>query len=210
MSENEAKEPKPESYDRVIANWTRILGASTIALFIATGVSAYFLYKTDHTIETQVETTRLQMRAYVGMARITPKPFFEKPKDQTVSSVDVKYDWRNFGFTPAFDFEYFVAWGWYENNSEPDFSKPTENDTRTSLDLLGAQLETSTTLNVGRSDLMKSAAGNGRIFLWGVAKYRDFMSTPRTFAFCKIAKLQTTRDDGFSIYDYKKECNHGS
>jgi hypothetical protein len=202
--------PKPESYEKVIANWTRILGWSTIALFLATGGSAYFLYKTDQTISTQVENAKLQTRAYVTVARTSTDANFDKPTDAGISSFDVKVAWRNFGYTPAFDFDWFADIGWYPNGVEPDFSKPVSNDPAGTPGYLGGQLETTATKTIHRPDLLKAAAGNGRIFVWGVATYRDFAGADRRSTFCYIAELPIKRGDEPKIHGYKKDCNKSS
>jgi hypothetical protein len=48
-----------KSYEQTIARWTVVVGIFTGLLFIATAVSAYFLWQTDHTLhDTLISTNR--------------------------------------------------------------------------------------------------------------------------------------------------------
>ncbi len=84
-------EPPSKSYEKVIANWTMILGISTVALVIATGVSAYFLYETDLTLS---RTAERQIRAYLVAEPESVKRFNRH--------FAVEITVRNVGQTPAY------------------------------------------------------------------------------------------------------------
>lgn len=204
--------PKTKNYEAVIANWTRVLAASTLALFIATGVSAYFLYRTDQTIATQVEMAKLQMRAYVVIYKTTATVNFDKPTDSSVSSVDVHVTWKNIGYTPAFDFDWFISIGWYANGSEPDFSKQILNQPVGPTDSFAPQGDFTKTITINRPDILKASVGNGKIFVWGATNYRDFApdSIKHSTAFCYTAEMPTKRGEEAKIIRYKSECNKGN
>lgn len=54
-------------YERIISVWTIVVGIFTGLLFVATGVSAYFLYSTDQAIH---KTLLIGQRAFVHLERI--------------------------------------------------------------------------------------------------------------------------------------------
>jgi hypothetical protein len=199
--------PQPKSYEKVIANWTRVLAFSTIALFIATAISAYFLHETDQTIKKQVGATRIQLRAYVGLG-----PFFlikTVSKEGKPDGLNVGHTWKNFGSTPATDLKVWLSARWHRNGSEPDFSRPESNPSDQFAGIIGPGAELgSGPVGVPLSDLEKAVAGDGRIFIWGHAEYRDsFPETPvRHFHFCMKIAAQTI--DILSPQVYKTECNY--
>jgi hypothetical protein len=198
------------NYEKIIANWTVVLAASTIALCLATALSAYFLYKTDRTIETQLETTKLQMRARIIADRNETTLHVEKPSATDVSSADVQIVWKNIGYTPAFDFDWFISIKWYPNGVEPDFSKALANDPSGPPETIGPLLEKKTKgITIYRADILKASAGNGRIFIWGRATYRDFApdSPERYTAFCYLADFPLKNTEQQRIQRYRSDCN---
>jgi hypothetical protein len=58
------KQPASKSSETVIANWTIVVGLSTVLLFFATGMSAYFLYVTDKTLK---ETLEINQRPWLSV-----------------------------------------------------------------------------------------------------------------------------------------------
>src|ERR1700730_571457 len=124
----DSDDPKPKSYERTIARWTIILGASTLALALATGISAYFLWETNQTIKKQVNAIRMQLRAYGGMRQFVSAPAIKKETDKpdVIIGANVAITWKNFGSTPAKEFEYWTSIKWYDPGLEPNFNAPTE------------------------------------------------------------------------------------
>jgi hypothetical protein len=213
-----AERSEPRSYEKTIAVWTSVLGGSTIALFIATAISAYFLYKTDHTISNQAEINKLQTRAYIGLSKsvITPNVYTLPPKpkaDTYLTGADFQVTWKNFGVTPAFDMRYFISVHWFPNHTEPDFSKPALILEDFPPGVLGGLVDlVAGAVHVDSDEIQKVAAGNGRIFVWGIATYRDLFSiTPtRATAFCYLLKIPPKLGENPSSLPYKSTCNTSS
>jgi hypothetical protein len=214
-SKPDADNPKPTGYDKVMARWTAILGGSTIALFLATGVSAYFLYETDQTIKKQVEAAGIQLRAYINFQQLIYIPHFSadphNPADPPPGA-NVGVTWKNFGSTPAREFEYWISAKWYPNGNEPDFSKPIElSSEKYNITLSpGAEIATAAVF-VPMADIQKLAVKNGRVFLWGHATYRDYIpgSPVRHFHLCLYSEvLPAIGQAGFNVY--KPDCNYSN
>jgi hypothetical protein len=213
---NRGSEPLPKGYEKVIANWTRVLGASTIALVIATGVSAYFLYETDQTIKKQVGAVGIQLRAYIGLSQIlyiaNIKREADKPDVFIGASIGVI--WKNFGATPAGQFEYWVSVKWQAQGTEPDFSNPSEKLSDRKIITVAPGIEMpSAGVFTAAEDINKATAGNGRIFFWGHATYRDYIpDTPvRYFHFCMYGvNMPTVTGQPAAFNVYKPECNYSN
>jgi hypothetical protein len=204
---------KTGSLEKTLATWTIVLGVCVFVLSIATIISAYFLFAADQTIKQQVGVTLAQLRAYVGTQQIiyAPKVNAEsgRPPDFLGSVLGVT--WKNFGATPAKELEYWVSAKWYPPGSEPDFSKPSEKIPERVFMTLGAGAENSSPgLFVPAADVEKAMSGQGRVFFWGEASYRDvFPDTPRRFfRFCLVVLSMpkaASEPPAFSIY--KPACN---
>jgi hypothetical protein len=207
--------PNSKSYEKTIAHWTRILGASTVVLVIATGISAYFLFETDRTIKKQVEAAGIQLRAYINFNQIVYFPHFSsdpnKPGDLPPGA-NVGVTWKNFGTTPAREATYWIAAKWYQTGSEPDFSKPSDIMADKPNMTLGPGTEiSSVAVFVPMADIQKLTVKNGRVFLWGHISYMDYIpdSPLRHFHFCMYAEVLPAVPPGaFNIY--KPECNYAN
>jgi hypothetical protein len=206
----ESGKPAGAGYDHIIARWTVVLGVSTIVLSIATIVSAYFLFETDQTIKKQVEATRVQLRAYVGVPRVNGITINKKEegKPDTLIGTDVAVTWKNFGSTPAEGVETWISSKWLSNGLEPDFAVPAAIISDKSGVSLGPGVEGSMDLLIPLEDLQKASAGNGRVFMWGHAQYRDsFPDTPiRHSHFCLL--IQGKPPEALAFRAYKPECNY--
>jgi hypothetical protein len=55
--------PQYSTNDKIIANWTRVLGVSTIFLFLATAGTGYILHSTDVTLSRQLSIMEAQLAA---------------------------------------------------------------------------------------------------------------------------------------------------
>lgn len=100
--------------EALIAHWTRrvgiftgVMAGATVLLFVATGVSAYFLWETDTHISGQLRemhaqtvTTRAQVRG-----NISPEPFIidKVMENAQIAGWDVTPRWKNTGLTDALD-----------------------------------------------------------------------------------------------------------
>src|SRR5580700_950836 len=85
VAANGTKNPNQHGVNEaLIARWTRRLGiytlvlaVATVALVIATGIGAYFLYETDRSIKDQLQEMRAQTATTKAQVRanISPDPF---------------------------------------------------------------------------------------------------------------------------------------
>jgi len=208
-------DPHPVGYDKVIANWTRVLASATLLVFIATGISAYFLYETDRTIKRQVEAAGLQLRAYINhnqliyIARFKADP--SKP-DELPPGVNVGVTWKNFGSTPAREASYWISAKYFGEGLEPDFTKAAAVlSEQTSITFSpGTETPTAAVL-IPLADVQKLNTLGGRAFLWGHISYRDFIpdSPVRHTQFCLVAtKLPEGGVVTFIVY--KSSCNYSN
>ncbi len=203
----------PKSYENIIASWTIVLGMSTVALVAATTISAYFLWATDQTIKTQVDTARIQLRAYVGMNQFLYMPIIKKDTDKpdVFAGSNLGITWKNFGSTPAKEFEYWLSAKWLPTGNEPDFSIPAEKLSEHTAFNIGPGLEISGgPVFVSADDIQKTNSGNGHVFIWGHAAYRDyFPDSPRhQFNFCLIGTVLSSAPGSGAAKVYKSECNY--
>lgn len=202
------------SLEKTLAGWTIVLGLCTLVLSIATIVIAYFLFTTDQTIKKQVGATLAQLRAYVGTQQIIydPKMTAEPGRPNVFVGSEIGVTWKNFGVTPAKDLEYWLSAKWYPPGIEPDFSKPTEKIPGHIFMTLGSGTESSSpVLFVPAADVEKAMSGQGRVFFWGEAVYRDvFPDTPqRHFHFCLVVlNMPKTANEPAAFNNYKPECNY--
>lgn len=204
---------KTASYEKTLARWTIVLGLATLVLSVATIVSAYFLLATEQTIKKQIGATLAQLRAYVGTQQIIydPKLTAEPGRPNIFLGSAMGVTWKNFGVTPAKDLEYWLSAKWYPPGIEPDFSKPTEKIPEHNFMTLGSGSESSSPpLFVPAVDVEKAMSGQGRVFFWGEAIYRDVFpdTPPRHFHFCLVVTNMPkagNEPSGFSVY--KPECN---
>ena len=210
----------PRSYEKTIALWTRILGISTILLFVATGISAYFLHATDQTINKQVDALAIQLRAYVGISDffyVYFEPAKEADKDKVLPGARMGLKWKNSGATPALEFEYWISTKFYAEGTEPDFATPAERLSNRVTTTISPNSELSTSpVFVSTGDLNRASAGVGKIFLWGHATYRDVfpLNPPRHTHFCFVGTtlpIRTTVLPGeASVSVYKPNCNYSN
>jgi hypothetical protein len=208
--------PEPKGYEKTIARWTVVLGASTIALVIATGLSGYFLYTTDETIKKQVEAAGIQLRAYVNYQQVVYIPHFSKDPDQKDApepGAHFGVTWKNYGSTPAREASYWISVKWYANGTEPDFSKPTEiltDHPNTTIPPGGERATVAVFVPI--ADINKTTAvSSGKIFLWGHISYKDYIpgSPIRNSHFCLVAvtlPAVATQPAAFNVY--KPDCNY--
>ena len=93
--------------DAVIASWTRVLGISTIFLFLATAGTGLVLLRTDKNIEhqagimrSQLEEMQAEQRPWVYASDITPAGRITLVEGQY--AIPLKFFIRNPGHLPAF------------------------------------------------------------------------------------------------------------
>jgi hypothetical protein len=203
-----------KSFEKTMTRWTIVLGISTVVLSIATIISAYFLFATDQTIKKQIGTALVQLRAYAGFQQIiyVPKLTAEPGRPEIFLGSAMGVTWKNFGITPAKEFEYWISAKWYPAGVEPDFSKPSERISEHNVITLGSGTEiSSAALFVPAADVEKAMSGQGRVFFWGEAIYRDvFPDTPqRHFHFCHVVStLPKAVNEPAAFNVYKSECNY--
>ncbi len=196
-----------------LTRWTIILSICTLALSIATIVAAFWLYATNESIKKQVGVSSAQLRAYVGTQQIiyAPRLTAESGQPEIFQGSAIGVVWRNYGATPAKDLEYWISAKWYPAGLEPDFSKPSEKIPEHTFMTLGPGAENpSPALFVPAADVERAMAGNGRVFFWGEAIYRDVLpDTPqRHFHFCLVVtKMPKAGNEPAAVNVYKPECN---
>jgi hypothetical protein len=201
------------AYERTLARWTVVLGLSTLVLSIAVIVGAYFIFATEQTIKKQIGASLAQVRAYVGYQQIiyVPKLAAEPGGPEQFQGAALGVTWKNFGVTPATEFEYWVSAKWYPAGLEPDFSKPSERISEHNFMTLGAGTEIpSPALFVPAFDVENAMSGNGRIFFWGEAIYRDVFpdTAQRHFHFCHVVtNMPKAVNEPAAFSVYKPECN---
>ncbi len=205
--------PNPKSYEKTIAIWTIVLGASTIALVIATSISAWFLFTTDRTIQKQVVTARLQLRPYIGVAQINSASIIKKEPNKPDIDLGNRLvvGWKNYGATPALQASNWISAKWYPTNIEPDFSHSEGRLSQLAISniLPGAEVFSGGAF-VPKDDIDKALSGNGRIFFWGHVEYQDifFKSSIHQFHFCMIVTISQNSQTINSVY--KSECNYSN
>ena len=212
--------------DRVIAWWTRVLAASTVLLFIATAVSGYFLWSTDNTISQQLQTSKIQLRAYIAIDQIQSFGITksddnghtesgEKKPDAPEKGSTISVSFKNFGSTPAVGVTPWISSKWYASESEPDFLRPVDNPTSySSSNLSPGQSFQMGSVYVGQDEFKKSLLKNGNVFLWGSVSYRDTFSGNQihTYKFCIIVhgsgQIFVWLPQPLVFQVYKPECNY--
>ncbi len=198
---------------KTLTRWTIVLSLCTLVLSIATIVAAYWLFTTNETIKKQAGVNLVQLRAYVATQQIiyAPRLIAEPGRPEIFEGSAIGVVWRNFGTTPARELEYWISAKWYPAGSEPDFANPSEKIPEHTFMTLGPGTESpSPALFVPAADVERAMAGNGKVFFWGEAIYRDVLpDTPqRHFRFCLVVtKMPKALNDPAAIDVYKPECN---
>jgi hypothetical protein len=204
---------KTRSQQETLTSWTIVLSVCTLVLSVATIVAAFWLFATNETIKKQVGVSSAQLRAYVGTQQIiyAPRMTAEPGQPAIFQGAAIGVVWRNYGATPARDLEYWISAKWYPAESEPDFSKPSEKIPEHTFMTLGPGAENpSPALFVPAADVERAMAGNGRVFFWGEASYRDVLpDTPqRHFHFCLVVtKMPKAGNEPAAVNVYKPACN---
>ena len=202
------------SHQETLTRWTIVLSVCTLVLSVATITAAYWLFATNESIKKQVGLSSTQLRAYVGTQQIiyAPRLTAAQPgQPEIFQGAAIGVLWRNYGATPARDLEYWISAKWYPAGSEPDFSKPSEKIPEHTFMTLGPGSENpSPPLFVTAADVERAMAGNGRVFFWGEASYRDVLpDTPqRHFHFCLVVtKMPKAGNEPAAVNVYKPACN---
>ena len=120
--------------------------------------------------------------------------------------------WKNFGATPAKELEYWVSAKWYPPGIGTRFFQTKRKDSRAHLydSRAPAPRIPSPGLFVPAADVERAMAGNGRVFFWGEAIYRDVLpDTPqRHFHFCLVVlNMPKAANEPATFNVYKPECN---
>lgn len=210
-SRQEPNEPKPRGYEKTIARWTVILGISTVLLFIATGISAYFLYVTDHTlkdtlaatgraakatedsVKTAADTAKRQLRAYLTVSNIKIECSNCKKKDGWETPKNVRPEPRilltvkNSGATPAYNVQTCSG----AERTEPDTFLPAdfpfscEKTCNTCpVNNIAPGAEATIILHLDLGDMMMASAGFKRLFYFGTISFTDTFGSSRKRPFC--------------------------
>jgi hypothetical protein len=96
-----ANNPKNREYEKTIALWTTILGASTVALVFATAINAFFLWVTDHTLKDTLRANRLSQRPWLSIEVNIAGPFTYNLTDG--AKIPLEINIQNTGNEPALD-----------------------------------------------------------------------------------------------------------
>ena len=101
---------------------------------------------------------------------------------------------------------------WFAAGTEPDFSKPIERLSDRSIITLGSGNEIPTNaVFVSANDIQKASSGQGKLFVWGHATYRDVFpdTPPRNFHFCLFGTSLPQAAKAAAAFDvHKPECNY--
>ena len=206
-----ASAPVPDQTGPEMVKWTKSLGIATIVLSIATimlmfatGISTYFLYTTNESIEKQVELSRGQLRPYVGLARAhLTKTIESTDRPESITDLKLTLPFKNFGTTPAKEFRMWVGMDRRDDGNDPDFTKiPIELSSHESVNTLFPGQEITVDFVVGYDRMRKLKSGEGVYFVWGRVDYREFLGpgVARYTRFCAVLRLS-------ALNPYKGHCN---
>jgi hypothetical protein len=206
----EPSEPKPKGYEKIIARWTIILGISTILLFIATGISAYFLYATDLTLKDTLNATaraakatedavniasataKRQLRAYLGITIVTfecPNCLDKRwtPPKRGLPEVVMITKVKNFGATPAYQVHTCTGLYLAESGGFPpdDFTYDCGEFCKTCpRSTIAPGEEATIVIEIDAKSVMLSARNLNRMFNFGTISFVDTFGQERNLPFC--------------------------
>jgi len=196
-----------------LTHWVIVLSLCTLVLSTATIVGAYFLFMTNQSMQTQFGVNSAQLRAYVGTQQViyVPRLTAAQGQPENFEGAAIGVVWKNFGATPARELEYWLSAKWYPAGAEPDFLSPSDKITEHSFMTLAPGTEIpSPPIVVPAADIARATAGNGTVFLWGEASYRDVLpDTPqRHFHFCMVvSRMPKAINEPAVVNVYKADCN---
>ncbi len=210
QSHKESKNPEPKGYERTIARWTVILGTSTILLFIATGISAYFLYVTDQTlrdtlatnaraakateesVKLSADTAKRQLCAYltVEAAKINcancPKGDWKAPKGERPET-EFLLTIKNVGLTPAYEVRSCSGRRLVEPNTflPDDFKFACKQACdKCPPTNIAPGANAIMTMPLDLADIMMSGAGFKKLYYYGSISFADTFKAKRELPFC--------------------------
>jgi hypothetical protein len=209
--------------ENLIAQWTRRLGiftallaGVTALLVLATGISAYFLWETDVSIEGQLHemhqqtaTTRAQVRANIAREGIDHWSLME---NGNVIGWELSPKWKNTGATPAKDFQnWFVIsfaegthGGWNQAQYCP--SVPANPANIAAPVILEPQHGlTELSQRMFANDVGKISSNQGAVFVAGHVQYRDIFpdDPPHFIDWCVLVIPNNPSDNVFSFFNVK-------
>ena len=205
------------NYERRIANWTIVVGCFTGLLFVATGLSAWFLYQTDDAIHGQLReareqtiTTHAQIRANMIQEDIGHELRYE---NGALVGVFFTPHWKNVGATDARDYV-----GWYRLTALSGKTNWTVADCPNPdrpADVPGPIVVQAGHPLSQEGQLLPIAVINqvlinrGAIFFAGHSQYRDIFPDDPTFHFdwCQRAVINNLSANEFSFQILRQQAN---
>ncbi|MGH6726278.1 MAG: hypothetical protein ACREB8_07020 [Pseudolabrys sp.] len=198
---------------KALTRWTIVLSICTLVLSAATIVGAYLLFTINLSMQKQLGVNSVQLRAYVGTQQViyVPRLAAEQGQAEKFEGAAIGVVWKNFGATPARELEYWLSAKWYPAGAEPDLLRPSEKIAEHTFMTLAPGTEIpSPALFVPAADVARAMAGNGKVFFWGDASYRDVLpDTPqRHFHFCMmVSTMPKAINERAVVNVYKADCN---
>ena len=206
------EQPPSKSYEQIIARWTVILGFATVLLFVATGISAYFLYVTDHTLRDTLnvttraakateesvkiagDTAKRQLRAYLAITDVKidctnciKQSGKLNPPKKGLADFRVLVTVKNFGSTPAYEARTCSHTYMAEPGKFPpdDFDYSCENVCTTCpANTLSPGNSRILMLPIETGDVLMASAGFKRLFYYGTTTFKDAFRDSRKLPFC--------------------------
>jgi hypothetical protein len=209
LAETDQQTPQhyePKNHEATIARWTIVVGFFTFVLAVATGYSAYVLNATDHTLKdtlrAQINSSELQLRAYLGMDAKAFDLHCESCDPPTLPKVEKRSAFhkggfitvivRNSGQTPAFEVSVHGSWKEmpFGANLPRDFTYPNveanEPDDK-GLVNPGDSIPASTNLSSETIGMINRARNHrATVYFYGQIDFRDAFKKTRASPFCRI------------------------
>jgi hypothetical protein len=192
---------QPRSYENIIARWTVILGISTVVLAIATILSAYFLFVTDHTLkDTLIETRKsanaahdavrvaqstaeMQLRAYLS-AEASELLTLEGGSLGAIISIKFK----NAGTTPAYNVRSTMGAGFRKDPLPPGIDMSWFKTVEFNADVIFPHNDrVAFAVNSPPDGRPQKLTRADTIYVCADTKYFDVFKKERTTKFCAAA-----------------------
>jgi hypothetical protein len=192
-----------ENSPGVVAFFTFVLAASTIALWLSTKK----LWRiTDETLEHAQETSRKELRAYIGVEPAGITRYLARPEDGPERILG-HFVIHNVGNVPAQKVSIFSAIEWSEDGERRTFEHRPVEDSPTALQPRG-QMQFGTgnplaTSNIKPDPSKPSTRWLGYLYVWGRVTYTDEFETDGWTNFCHRYNCATKPDTSSVDFDPK-------
>jgi hypothetical protein len=212
LAGKEKEPPQRTTTDLIIARWTRVLGVSTILLFLATLGTGYVLHNTDVSIGKQLGVMQGQLDEMKSPSAERPFLFVlhddsQSPAPQGEALFPGKIfgaTFKNYGKTPAIYRGFQPRCGYFATNP-PNFQFTDDKWAASVLIGVGEPIGPLDCPFVATADQIGLAqAGKGYLFLASRILYDDLGGKPHETIFCMIYKPDSKR---FGLLPNDEICN---